>query len=150
MRRPMRLVTPARAEGIRLALRELGYIEGREHRHRVPICGRESSIGFLSLRPSWCVSKVDLIVVAAGDPWIRAAKNATKSIPIVMTGQGSDPVAAGLVDSLARSRRQRHRPDNSLHRELGGKRLDLFKEAVPKVVRVAVLYDPALRPVSSR
>ena len=46
--------------------------------------------------------KVDIIVAAAGDVTIQAAKNATKTIPIVMTGQGSDPVRAGLVESLAR------------------------------------------------
>jgi putative tryptophan/tyrosine transport system substrate-binding protein len=59
-----------------------------------------------------------------------------------MVGQGSDPVRAGLVDSLAR-------PGGNvtgltaLNRELGGKRLELLKEAVPKLSRVAVLYDPA-------
>ena len=73
----------------------------------------------------------------------RAAKNATKTIPIVMMGQGIDPVEAGLVESLAR-------PGGNvtgltlLSRELVGKRLELFKEAVPKIARVAVLYDPAL------
>jgi putative tryptophan/tyrosine transport system substrate-binding protein len=82
------------------------------------------------------------IVVASGDPWIRAAKNATKTIPIVMMGVGSDPVRAGFVESLAR-------PGGNvtgltaLNTELGGKRLELLKEAVPKLVRVAVLYDPA-------
>ena len=44
--------------------------------------------------------KVDIIVVATGDVTIQAAKNATKTIPIVMTGQGSDPVRAGCVESL--------------------------------------------------
>jgi putative ABC transport system substrate-binding protein len=84
---------------------------------------------------------VDLIVVAGGDPLIRAAKNATKTIPIVMTGSGSDPVTAGFVESLAR-------PGGnvtgltSLTTELGGKRLELLKEAVPKLARVAVLNDP--------
>ena len=73
---------------------------------------------------------------------IRAAKNATKTIPIVMMGAGVDPVEAGLVESLAR-------PGGNvtgittLSRELGGKRLELLKEAVPKLARVAVLYDPA-------
>ena len=81
-------------------------------------------------------------MVASGDPWIRAAKNATKTIPIVMVGLGSDPVRAGHVENLAR-------PDGNvtgltaLNRELGGKRLELLKEAVPKLARIAVLYDPA-------
>jgi putative tryptophan/tyrosine transport system substrate-binding protein len=86
-------------------------------------------------------------LVGADGP-IRAAKNATKTIPIVMTGAGADPVRAGLVESLAR-------PGGNVtgftnfSRELGGKRLELFKEAIPKLVRVAVLYDPAI-PGTSR
>ena len=89
--------------------------------------------------------KVDIIVAAGGTGIIQAAKNATKTIPIVMTGGGSDPVEAGLVESLAR-------PGGNvtgvttLGRELGGKRLELLKEAVPKLARVAVLYDPANPP----
>ncbi|HSE91196.1 MAG TPA: ABC transporter substrate-binding protein, partial [Candidatus Binatia bacterium] len=85
--------------------------------------------------------KVDIIVVLGGTQPIRAAKNATKTIPIVMTGQGLDPVEAGLIESLAR-------PGGNvtglttLSNELGGKRLELFKEAVPKLARVAVLNDP--------
>ncbi|HEY2918130.1 MAG TPA: ABC transporter substrate-binding protein, partial [Candidatus Binatia bacterium] len=72
-----------------------------------------------------------------------AAKNATKTIPIVMVGGGGDPVEAGLVESLAR-------PGGNvtgltlLSEELGGKRLELLKEAVPKLARVAVLYGPAI------
>jgi len=85
--------------------------------------------------------KVDIIVVTGGVSWIEAAKNATKTTPIVMTGAGVDPVAAGLVESLAR-------PGGNitgitlLERELGGKRLELLKEAVPKFGRVAVLSEP--------
>ena len=75
---------------------------------------------------------------------IRAAKNATKTIPIVMTGGGPDPVEVGLVESLARPGGNVTGVTN-LSRELGGKRLELLKEAVPKVARVAVLYDPANR-----
>ena len=74
---------------------------------------------------------------------IRAAKNATKTIPIVMMGAGADPVEAGLIESLARPGGNVTGITN-LTRELGGKRLELFKEAIPKVARVAVLYDPAI------
>jgi putative ABC transport system substrate-binding protein len=73
---------------------------------------------------------------------MRAAKNATKTIPIVMVGGGGDPVEAGFVESLARPGGNVTGITN-LARELGGKRLELLKEAVPKVARVAVLYDPA-------
>jgi putative tryptophan/tyrosine transport system substrate-binding protein len=84
--------------------------------------------------------KVDILLVASGDVAIQAAKNATKTIPIVMVGAGIDPVKAGLIESLAR-------PGGNvtgltlLSRELGGKRLELLKEAVPKLARVAVLYE---------
>ena len=74
---------------------------------------------------------------------IRAAKNATKTIPIVMTGAGADPVEAGQVESLARPGGNVTGLTN-LTRELGGKRLELLKEAVPKLARVAVLYDPSI------
>ena len=65
-----------------------------------------------------------------------------------MVGAGRDPVEAGLVESLARPGGNVTGITN-LTRELGGKRLELLKEAVPKLVRVAVLYDPAI-PATSR
>ena len=83
-------------------------------------------------------------MAGGGGRAITAAKNATKTIPIVMMGQGSDPVRAGYVESLAR-------PGGNvtgltgLNPDLGGKRLELLKEAVPKLTGVAVLYDPAAR-----
>ena len=132
----------ARAEAIRLALRELGYIEGQniatEYRY---------AEGKLDRLPELLAElvrlKVDIIVVAGGARLIRAAKNATKTIPIVMTGLGADPVEAGLIESLARPGGNVTGITN-LSRELGGKRLELLKEAVPKLARVAVLYDPAI------
>ena len=130
-----------RSEAIRLALRELGYIEGQniafEYRYAEGKLDR-----FPELAAELVRLKVDIIVVAGGDPVIRAAKNATKTIPIVMMGGGADPVEAGLVESLARPGGNVTGITN-LTRELGGKRLELLKEAVPKVARVAVLYDPA-------
>jgi putative ABC transport system substrate-binding protein len=132
----------ARAEGIQLALRERGYTDGQniatEYRYAQGKIDRAPELANELVR-----LKVDLIVVPGGDPWIRAAKNATKTIPIVIAGGGSDPVEAGLVESLARPGGNITGIAN-LSRVLGGKRLELLKEAVPKVVRIAVLYDPAL------
>jgi putative ABC transport system substrate-binding protein len=129
-----------RAEAIRLALREIGYIEGQniamEYRYAEGKRDRAPELAAELVR-----LKVDIIVVAGGDAWIRAAKNATKTIPIVMVGVGSDPVEAGHVESLARPGGNVTGITN-LSRELGGKRLELLKEAVPKLTRVAVLYDP--------
>jgi putative tryptophan/tyrosine transport system substrate-binding protein len=101
---------------------------------------RGSPTGSLSLRLLVRL-KVDIIVVTGGAIPTRAAMNATKTIPIVMTGSGLDPVKSGLVESLARPGGNVTGITN-LSTELGGKRLELFKEAVPKLVRVAVLYDP--------
>ena len=63
---------------------------------------RGSAIGIPELAGELVRLKVDLIVVAGGAPPVRATRNATKTIPIVMVGAGSDPVKADLIDSLAR------------------------------------------------
>jgi len=133
----------ARAEAIWLALRELGYIEGQniasEYRYAEGKADRYPELAAELVR-----LKVDIIVAAGGAGVIRAAKNATKTIPIVMAGLGADPVEAGLVESLARPGSNVTGLTN-LTRELGGKRLELLKEAVPKLARAAVLYDPAFQ-----
>ena len=131
-----------RSEAIRLALRERGYIEGQniviEYRYAEGKLERTPELAAELVR-----LKVDIIEAAGGDSVIRPAKNATKTIPIVMAGGGIDPVKAGLIESLAR-------PGGNvtgltaLSTELGGKRLELLKEAVPKLARVAVLYDSAI------
>lgn len=128
-----------RVEGIRLALRERGYIEGQniatEYRYPEGRLDRYAELAaeLLSL-------KVDIILVG-GAALIRSAKNATKTIPIIMMGGGADPVAAGFIESLARPGGNVTGITN-LDVELGGKRLDLLKEAVPKLARVAVLFNP--------
>jgi len=131
-----------RSEAIRLALRERGYIEGQniaiEYRYAEGKRDRYPELAAELVR-----LKVDIIVVAGGFIPIRAAMNATKTIPIVMTGVGIDPVKSGLVESLARPGGNVTGITN-LQTELGGKRLELLKEAVPKLARVAVLYDPAV------
>ena len=104
-----------------------------------------SSIGFPSFWSELVRLNVDIIVAVGADPVVRAAKNATKTMPIVMIGAGTDPVEAGIVESLARPGGNVTGLTN-LGPELGGKRMELFKEAVPKLARVAVLYDPATPP----
>jgi putative ABC transport system substrate-binding protein len=130
----------ADSEGIRLALRELGYIEGQniafEYRYAV---GKRDR--FPELAAELVRLKVDIVIVDGGNNPARALKNATNTIPIVMMG-GSDPVEAGLVKSLARPGGNVTGLTN-FARELGGKRLELLKEVVPKIARVAVLYDSA-------
>jgi len=125
-------------EVTRKNLRALGYVEGKniliEHR---------SGEGKLDRLPALAEElvrlKVDMIV-AFGTNSALAAKNATKTIPIVFTS-GGDPVAVGLVDSLAR-------PGgnltgfSSIAEVLAGKRLELIKETVPNLSSVAVLWDP--------
>jgi putative ABC transport system substrate-binding protein len=134
----------SRSEGIRQALRDLGYVEGQniafEYRYAEGKLDR-----FPELAAELVRLKVDVIVVAGGNTLIRVAKNATKTIPIVMVGSAPDPVEAGFVESLA------HPGGNVtglalLVNELAGKRLELLKEAVPKLARVAVLHDPTLPP----
>src|SRR6266498_2217421 len=121
----------ARADAIRQSLHDLGYIEGEniatEYRYAEGKVDRAPELAAELVRLN-----VDVIVIAGGDTQVRAAKNATSTIPIVMVGQGADPVDAGHVKSLAR-------PGGNvtgitlLNRELGGKRLELLKEAVPKL-----------------
>jgi putative ABC transport system substrate-binding protein len=132
-----------RSEAIRLALRELGYVEGQnitiEYRYAEGNQDRNPQLAAELVR-----LQVDVILVSSGDPSIRAAKNATKTIPIIMMGASIDPIEAGYVQSLAR-------PGDNVTglsfftTELGGKRLELLKEAVPKLARVAVLYDRSNR-----
>ena len=131
----------SRSEAILLGLRELGYAVGQNiaFEYRYADGKRER---FPELAAELVRLKVDIIVVAGGDAPVRAAMNATKTIPIVMSGGGADPVAAGLVQSLARPAGNVTGITN-LTAELGGKRLELLKEAIPRLALVAVLYEPA-------
>ena len=126
---------PARIEAFRQGLRELGYVEGKNI-----VIEYRNTEGKLDRLPSLAAElvrlKVDIIVTTSPAP-TRAAKEATVTIPIVFAQDG-DPVPSGFVTSLSR-------PGgnitglSTLAPELSGKRLELLKEVVPKLSRVAIL-----------
>ena len=125
----------ARTEAFRQGLRELGYVEGKniviEWRYAEGKRDRLSALATELVR-----LKVG-VMVTAGSGSTSAAKEATSTIPIVMA-QDSDPVGSGFVASLARPGGNITGLSN-FSPELSGKRLELLKEIVPKLSRVAVL-----------
>jgi putative tryptophan/tyrosine transport system substrate-binding protein len=125
-------------EAIRQGLRELGYVEGRNL-----VIEARFAQGMHDRLPALAAELVRLnvaVIVVDGTATTAVAKAATTTIPIVFTLAG-DPVGSGLVASLAR-------PGgnvtglSSLTGELSGKQLQLLKEAVPPLTRVAILYNP--------
>jgi ABC-type uncharacterized transport system substrate-binding protein len=132
-------------EALRQGLRDLGYIEGKNF--AIEFRGAEGKPDRMpSLVNELVQLKVDVLVVPTAAGAIHVAKQATKTIPIVMVTL-LDPVATGLVDSLA------HPGGNitglaTLQRDLSGKRLELLTEVVPRLSRVGILRD-AEGPVSS-
>jgi len=119
------------------SLRELGYAEG--HNIIIEYRSAEDRPRLLELANELVRERVE-VIVASGGPAARSARDATKTIPIVFAASG-EPVEAGYVDSIAR-------PGGNmtgmswLSFELVGKRLELLKEAVPPVSRVAILSNP--------
>ena len=132
-------VMSARTEAFRQGLREMGYVEGK-----TILIEWRSAEGQLERLPSLAAELVRLkvdVIVTAGPASTRPAKAATGTIPIVMAND-NDPVANGFVASLAR-------PGgnitglSTLSAEIYGKQLELLKEVVPQLSRVAVLGDSA-------
>jgi len=130
--------SPPFLEAFRQGLHELGWVEGRnfviEYRSSEENAGRLSEVAAELVRHN-----VD-VIVATSPPSIWPVKEATKTIPIVMA-MGPDPVESGLVQSLA------HPGGNitgltTLSADLSVKQLELLKEIVPGVLRVAVLWNP--------
>jgi ABC-type uncharacterized transport system substrate-binding protein len=118
---------------------KLGYVEGRN----VIFIHRSADTNYDRL-PALAEELVRLevdVIITPGSNDTRAAKNATKTIPIVFLGAGSDPVVLGLVDSLARPGGNLTGVSN-IASALAGKRLELLKETLPKLSRVAVLWNP--------
>jgi putative ABC transport system substrate-binding protein len=127
----------ANVEAFRQGMRELGYIEGQNI--VIEFRSGQSRDRLTELTTELVRQKVEIIVAAgAGAP---AAKMATETVPIVFLYSG-DPIEAGLIDSLARPGRNMT-GITWLAFELVGKRLEILKEAVPRVSRVAVLASPA-------
>jgi putative tryptophan/tyrosine transport system substrate-binding protein len=129
----------SRVEGLRLGLRQLGYIEGKniliEYRY---------ADGKVERLPSLAAELVSLkvdILLARGAPAAHAAKNATRTIPIIF-GNAADPVGTGLVSSLA-LRGGNITGLSDFNSGVITKRLELIKEVVPKVLHVAVFLNPA-------
>jgi putative ABC transport system substrate-binding protein len=124
-------------EALRQGLRELGYTEGKNF--AIEFRGAEGKVEPIpGIVAELIQLKVDILVLPLVSA-LRAAKQATNKIPIVMVAQ-VDPVAAGIINSLAR-------PGGnitgltSLQRDLSGKRLGLLLEVVPKMARVGILRD---------
>jgi putative tryptophan/tyrosine transport system substrate-binding protein len=124
---------------LRRDLRELGYVEGKNISFELRYA-EEKPERLPALADELVRLKVDVIVAGGPNDGLTAMK-ATKTIPIVFTDSPADPVALGLVDSLAR-------PGGnvtgfySMADVLAGKRLQVLKESIPKVSRVAVLWYP--------
>jgi putative tryptophan/tyrosine transport system substrate-binding protein len=134
-----RTSSPHLTEAFLQGLRELGYVEGQnitvEYRWAE---GRFEQLP--DLAGDLVHLKVDVIVAAVTQPSL-AAKKATGTIPIVMVGV-SDPVESGLVASLARPGTN-ITGTSSMTAEVVGKQLELLKETLPKISRVAALWNPA-------
>jgi putative tryptophan/tyrosine transport system substrate-binding protein len=127
----------ARISAFQQGLRELGYVEG--HNILIEYRSAEGKLDQLPGLAAELVQRRVAVIVTAGGPSTRAAKNATNSIPIVMINIG-DPVALGFVASLAK-------PGGNItgfsgmQTLLGGKRLELLKEIITQLSRVAVLVN---------
>jgi len=128
-----------REEAFRKGLKALGYVEG----HNILI---EWRFAQGKRERQWSLAS-DLVrlnvdcIIATGTPAVHAAKQATSTIPIIMENMGDDPVQQGFIHSLAR-------PGGNitgftiLGADLASKRLEIVKEVLPKVSRVAILRDP--------
>jgi putative ABC transport system substrate-binding protein len=139
---PERLASPFGERGLaafRQGLRDLGYVEGQniaiEYRWAEGRFERLPDLAAELVR-----LKVDVIVSVVTQATL-AAKNATRTIPIVLVAAG-DPLGSGLVANLAHPGGNVTGP-SSMYADLAGKQLELLKETVPKVSRVAVLWNPA-------
>lgn len=129
-----------RMEIFRQQLRDLGYAEGKNIAFEERWAdGRADRL--VPLATELVAQKVDVLVTFGGSAPAHAAKRATNTIPIVMAAGGSDPAASGLVASLARPGGNITGMAN-IFTDLRGKQMEILKETIPKLSRVAVLWNP--------
>ena len=127
-----------RFEGLKQGLREHGYVEGRNLRLEVRyLDGKFESLP--KVAQELAALPVD-VIVTAGSHVTRGVRKSTRDIPIVMAYAG-DPVGGGLADSLSRPG-GRITGLTTMSPQLGGKRLELLKDALPKLAQVGVLWNP--------
>ncbi len=141
------VVTPSKSHAaFRQGLRELGYVEGRNL-----VIEYRSADGQTGRLPALAAELVALdvdVIVTHSTPGVRAAKKATRTIPIVM-GPVGNAVRSGLVESLAR-------PGGNVTgssffgAELNGKRVEILKETVPSLSRLAILVHPSVKKLDNR
>jgi putative tryptophan/tyrosine transport system substrate-binding protein len=131
---------PPSLEAFKEGLRERGWIEGKNITFEYRYGGGEGE-KYSDFAAELVRLNVDVIVAGAGNGAPRAAKRATSTIPIVMVAV-IDPVSNGLVASLARPGANVTGLTWEVTREQSGKNLELLKQAVPKVTRVAILRNP--------
>jgi ABC-type uncharacterized transport system substrate-binding protein len=129
---------PGRTDAFRKGLRELGYVEGKTIIYEYQYA--EGKVNRLRELAAELVRLNVDVIVTAGTAATRSAKEATSTIPIVMTND-NDPVGDGFVASLARPGKNITGLTNLLP-DLSGKRLELLKEVFPKFSRIAVLWNP--------
>ncbi len=132
--------TRVRFDAFQQGLREQGYMEGRNVAFELRYARGKYEL-FSDLAAELVRLKVDIIVTPGNTPATLAAKRATSTIPIVFMAAG-DPVALGFVASLARPGGNITGVSSRVGPEIVGKQLELLKEAVPKLSRVAVLNNP--------
>jgi putative ABC transport system substrate-binding protein len=131
------------AEAFEEELRARGWVEGRNMLIDRRYAERDGQ--YAELAAKLVRVNVDVIVPAGGPASLQAARDATKTIPIVMIASSRDPIGEGLINSYAR-------PGGNITglatapAELGGKQLELLKEAIPRVSRVGILWDATAGP----
>jgi putative ABC transport system substrate-binding protein len=138
------LTQPGRAEehlavkGLRAGLAEAGYVEGKNIRLSIPNVRNYDELR--TIAKTYVETKVDTIITESGTATVIASE-LTKEIPIVFIWGVTDPVESGLIKSLARTETNATGLTHDAGAQVWGKRLELFKDIVPNLRRVALLYN---------